>query len=186
MDKKELRRQGIQNLKSLSETQRAHLSKKISNHVIDTEWFHKADIIGVTVSKSFELDTSYLIHKAWETGKKVCVPKCYPNQNHHMKFFIITSFDQLERVYAGLLEPDPDQTVKIPGDQIDLLIVPGIWFDREGYRTGFGGGYYDRFLKDFKHVTISLAANSQILPAVPRDDYDMPVQHLVTEDGVLF
>ncbi|SET62674.1 5-formyltetrahydrofolate cyclo-ligase [Salinibacillus kushneri] len=186
MKKKTLREQGIIYLKSISQSQRASLSKRITDHVLHTSWFQGASVIGVTVSKAFELDTTYLIHKAWENEKQVVVPKCFPERDHEMKFYRLTSFDQLERVYAGILEPVAAKTEQVSKHQIDLLIVPGIWFDRKGYRVGFGGGYFDRYLKDFNSVTLSLSTNRQILNEIPKDKYDIPVQHVITEEGIVF
>ena len=92
-----------------------------------------------------EIPTFHIIEQAWHEGKEVAVPKCNP-ENKAMEFKKITSFEQLESVYSGLLEPVAE-TVKVRDQHdLDLLIVPGLAFTKDGYRLGFGGGYYDRFL----------------------------------------
>ena len=73
-------------------------------------------------------------------------------------------FDQLESVYFGLLEPIEAETDFVAKDNIDLLIVPGIAFTEPGYRTGVGGGYYDRYLQHYQGRTVSLAFHEQIVP----------------------
>ena len=64
---------------------------------------------------------------------------------------------------------------------IDLIVVPGVVFDRQGYRIGFGGGYYDRYLSDFEGKRIALAFDEQVIEAVPRESHDLPVHILITE-----
>src|SRR5690625_3433928 len=87
----------------------------------------------------------------------------------------------LKRGYANILEPDSNKTVKAIDDTIDLLFVPGIVFDRRGYRIGFGGGFYDRFLQYRQLMTISFATDFQLIGRVPIDDFDIPVQHIITD-----
>ena len=98
-----------------------------------------------------------------------------------MDFRILTSFDELETVYIDLLEPIVEQTESIGKEQIDLLIVPGVVFSNDGYRIGFGGGYYDRYMTDYKGATISLAFHSQVNHEVPIEAHDIPVQKIITE-----
>ena len=75
------------------------------------------------------------------------------------------------------------QNLVEPND-IDLLIVPGIAFDSEGFRMGFGGGYYDRFLQSFKGNTVSLAFQEQIVSNLPKEDHDIPVEKIITDEGI--
>jgi 5-formyltetrahydrofolate cyclo-ligase len=81
----------------------------------------------------------------------------------------------------GLLEPTTPPVD--PGD-LDLVVVPGLAFDQEGYRLGHGQGYYDRFLASVQAVTAGVVPEALLLPRLPRDPWDVPVGHLVTERGV--
>jgi 5-formyltetrahydrofolate cyclo-ligase len=180
-----LRRQGIALLKEIAETDREHLSETISQHLFRTKWWKNASIIGVTVAKSFELNTEYIINKAWSEKKIVCVPKCFPKQDKRMVYYRIQNFNQLEEAHFGLLEPNPDETVPVNAKDIDLLLVPGVLFSKDGYRIGFGGGYFDRFLQKYQLLTVALAYSQQIVDELPFDQHDLPVQHIITEKGII-
>lgn len=147
------------------------------------DWL-KAETIGVTLSQFPEVDTFAIIQKGWEEGKRMVVPKCYPEQKK-MIFYEITSFEQVEKGYFNLFEPLPEKTKAVQKEDIDLLIVPGLGYSKDGYRIGFGGGYYDRFLKDFKGITLSLAFREQLVDEVPAETHDIPVQKLISEEGVI-
>ncbi len=152
--------------------------------LIDSSLWAKAGVVGITVSQGFEWNTRPIIEKGWEQGKTVCVPKCFP-KDKSMEFYRLDNFDQLETVYYNLLEPKPEATEKVDKNTMDLLIVPGVLFDKKGYRIGFGGGYYDRFLRDFENETISLAARMQLVKEVPTEEFDLPVRCVISEDGVV-
>ena len=83
----------------------------------------------------------------------------------------------------GISEPDTQKAKEIDKNQIDLLLVPGLIFTRDGYRIGFGGGYYDRFLTDFVQPTVSLASTKQLVDDFPVEPFDIPVNYLLTEEG---
>ncbi|AYC29572.1 5-formyltetrahydrofolate cyclo-ligase [Paenisporosarcina cavernae] len=140
--------------------------------------------VGITISHYPEIETRHIIEKLWELGKKVVVPKC-THKTREMDFYEITSFDQLENVFLYLQEPNPQKTTLASKESIDALIVPGIAFNKEGYRIGFGGGYYDRFLAGFKGDTVSLAFTEQLRMDVPVEKYDLPVDMLITSQQVI-
>ena len=139
--------------------------------------------IGITISSPPEVDTFQIIRKAWDEGKQIVIPKCLPKERK-MDFRKLERFDQLESVYSGLLEPIESKTNLVEPSDIDLLIVPGIAFDSEGFRMGFGGGYYDRFLQSFKGNTVSLAFREQIVSNLPKEDHDIPVEKIITDEEI--
>lgn len=118
-----------------------------------------------------------------EYREKVVVPKCTPI-DRSMIFYEIQSFDQLERVYMHLLEPNPLKTKAVASQNIDLLVVPGIVYSQQGYRIGYGGGYYDRFLTKFKGDTLSLAFDIQVVNDVEYDVFDLPVNKIITPTNI--
>lgn len=185
-DKKAFRKAGREILTNLTAVEREEIVAQIHHHVQQTEWWKKAKTIGITISREFEIDTRPFIKQAWKEGKQVAIPKCFPEDDHKMVFYHFDDYSILETVYSGLLEPDILQTEPVLKESINLMFVPGLMFDRNGYRIGYGGGYYDRYLGDFSGTTISLAYSGQVVDHVPRNDYDIPVQHLVTEKGKLF
>ncbi|WHY84719.1 5-formyltetrahydrofolate cyclo-ligase [Neobacillus novalis] len=183
-DKTSLRKQMKEKLAMLSKPAYEDYSGKIAAKLFEDENWIQAQVVGITVSKAPETDTYQIIRKAWELGKQVAVPKCYPEERT-LSFRTLSEFSQLESVYYGLLEPIVDLTSEVPSEEIDLLIVPGAAYTREGYRLGFGGGYYDRYLTNYFGKTLSLAFNEQIIPQFPVEGHDIPVSKIITNLEVI-
>lgn len=181
--KKDLRKQMIGSLQQLSEQQYAKQSAIIQQKLVELPLFQEAKTIGVTISRFPEVDTLQLIETCWSLGKEVVVPRCHI-KDRRMDFYRIENFDTLETVYIDLREPKEDPEQWIHPDQIDLLIVPGVVYGKSGYRIGFGGGYYDRFLVGFKGQTLSLAFDQQLIEKVPFDAHDIPVPLIITDKKI--
>lgn len=184
MDKTELRKNAISMLKSISEAERKNIEEKLTHNIVKSDVWKQSDVVGITISNGFEWNTKPIIETAWNEGKSICVPKCRPEERK-LDFYRINTYEQLEVVYYNLLEPIPEETQKVDKGMIELLIVPGLLFDRNGFRIGFGGGYYDRFLSDFPNNRISLASNAQIVEGLPAEPFDIPVDSIITESGFL-
>lgn len=159
-------------------------SKKIYNKLSAAEEFKKAKIIMFYVSKDNEVDTRFMIKDAMARGKKICVPKT-DRFNRQLHPIMIKDMDKdLELGHFGLHEPRLDKKKMVSIKKIDLIVTPGVAFDRDGYRLGWGKGYYDRFLEGTgKTPKIGLAYDFQIVPQLPRDSYDIPMDMVVTEKG---
>lgn len=184
IDKKALRIQLKDMLSKLSNGVYEDLSDQIAANLFSDEDWKQANVIGITISKIPEVDTYRIIRKAWEQGKQVAVPKCYP-KDKKMSFRLLSDFSQLETVYYGLLEPIEAKTKLINHDEIDLLVVPGLGYTKEGFRLGFGGGYYDRYLMSYTGKTVSLAFRLQIVPSFEKEQHDIPVAKIITDDEVI-
>ncbi|WP_226036904.1 5-formyltetrahydrofolate cyclo-ligase [Aquibacillus saliphilus] len=185
MNKSELRKQTLEMLKSTSSIDKQNVELEMKEHILQSNWWKNAKSIGITMSKSHEWDTTGIIEAGWLQGKKMCVPKCYPEISQ-LEFYQLNTYDQLESVYYNLLEPKPEQSVKIQKCELDMIIVPGLLFDAKGFRLGYGGGYYDRYLENYNGITASFVSNQQITSVIPTNSYDIPVKHIVTETGILF
>ncbi|ANU23484.1 5-formyltetrahydrofolate cyclo-ligase [Planococcus donghaensis] len=184
MDKKTQRNQVLAMLTQMTADQYNNKSQAIINRLMKDPVFLSATTIGLTISAFPEVDTIALIEKSWAAGKQVAVPKCF-SASRTMDFRIIEHFEQLETVYMKLKEPIVTTTTYINPDQIDLLIVPGIVFSKKGFRIGFGGGYYDRFLANYSGETRSLAFDCQIAEEIPVEAHDLPVNGIYTESGFI-
>ncbi|MDI2588111.1 5-formyltetrahydrofolate cyclo-ligase [Psychrobacillus sp. NEAU-3TGS] len=171
-------------LASLNQESYFTYSTEIENRLLIEESVQHASIIGITISAFPEVNTEGIIKRVWEIGKTVVVPKCNP-KDRSMTFYKIDSYDQLETVYMKLLEPNPDLTVGVLSEDIDLLIVPGVVYSKTGYRIGYGGGYYDRFLTNYTGQTISLAFDFQIVDQVETEMFDIPVDKIITNKGII-
>ena len=183
-EKKLIRKEMKESLALLTKPYYEHYSIKIANTLYNDEDWLNAKVIGITISKEPEVDTYQIIRKAWEAGKEVVVPKCNP-KDKTLTFRKITEFSQLESVFYGLLEPIIEQTMEVYPEDIDLLFVPGLAYTSEGYRLGFGGGYYDRYLTSYYGKTLSLAFHFQVIPQFPIEKHDIPVSKIITNDEVI-
>lgn len=181
--KQTLRKQIIHKIKNLTNSQKKAIELKMYKHLFNSFLWNDAKVIGITSSTSIEWNTAPIIERAWEEMKIVSVPKTI-SEKKTLKFYRINSFKELKKGYGNILEPYDNKSNYIEKNNIDLLIVPGVVFDQFGYRIGYGGGYYDRFLVDFPNYTVSLVSRLQLVDSLPVEAHDIPVQHLITEEGL--
>lgn len=174
----------IETLSKIELKEYNQLSLLIKDRLVASPEFIEAEIIGITISRYPEVETRLIIEAAWEQGKKIVVPRCQA-KTRTMDFRLIKSFSELETVYMDLLEPIVAETTAVIKEDISLQIVPGIVFSEGGYRIGFGGGYYDRYMKDFQGEALSLAFEMQTGMTVPVESHDIPVGKIITEKGIL-
>jgi 5-formyltetrahydrofolate cyclo-ligase len=175
LEKEILREKGILSLKSLAlGKKKKQKEEQIYQKLFASASWKNAQVIGLTLSGPFELDTHPIIEKAFEEGKKVAAPKTLPKRQ--MAFFLIEK-DSVFTVSAfGVKEPP--ETRHIPPEEIELLIVPGVVYSEKGYRIGFGGGYYDRYLEKYTGKTCSLVFQEQLCEAWEPEAFDIAVQQL--------
>jgi 5-formyltetrahydrofolate cyclo-ligase len=129
-----------------------------------------------------ELDTRGVLAWALGEGKTVLVPVCMPKRA--MAWSVLRHFDQLAPSNFGVLEPRADARELVPPPADAPVLVPGIAFDRRGYRIGYGAGYFDRFLAHHAGLKIGLAYECQIIDAVPHEPHDVKMDMIVTERGI--
>ena len=136
------------------------------------------------ISKDIEVDTSEIINAALKSGKKVAVPLC-DTEDTTMEFYYIRSYDDLKNGCYGLLEPDADKCPKAAPSDAPVMIVPGLVFDRSGYRLGFGKGYYDRYISEYKGLTVGICYSKYIEQALPLGRFDRPIDVVVTDKYII-
>ncbi|MGG1697285.1 5-formyltetrahydrofolate cyclo-ligase [Bacillus zhangzhouensis] len=183
--KKELRRQTLAMLEQMSSEEFKRNAAVLYEHLFQLTAWKQAKTIALTMSRGKEVPTRPLIEKAWEEGKTVCVPTCFP-ESKEMIFYQYTPQTKMNSSYFGLTEPDPETSAAVHKEAIDLMIVPGVCFDHQGYRIGYGGGYYDRYLVDYQGETLALCLSVQQIEHVPAETHDMPVSIIVSEKGVMY
>ncbi|MCY7695953.1 5-formyltetrahydrofolate cyclo-ligase [Bacillus altitudinis] len=183
--KKELRLQTLAMLDQISAEEFNRHASLLHEHVLQLSEWKQAKTIALTMSRGKEIPTMPLIEKAWEEGKTVCIPTCFP-KTKEMVFYEYTPETKMTSSYFGLLEPDPLESTVVHKEAIDLIIVPGVCFDQRGYRIGFGGGYYDRYLADYHGGTIALCLSLQQTRHIPAEAHDIPVSMIVSEKGTLY
>ena len=178
--KSELRKQVLQEMKALSREQKQFIDQALTERLLQHPFYQEAKIIATYLSFPHEFQTQELIDQALKDGKKVLIPKTYPKGRME---FVVYHPQQLAKTSFGLLEPQGDLEVVEPS-QIDLIHVPGLAFTREGYRIGYGGGYYDRYLENFAGQSLSTIYPFQV-QEFNLEDHDIPVQEVLTYEGNL-
>ncbi|UED78861.1 5-formyltetrahydrofolate cyclo-ligase [Lysinibacillus sp. CD3-6] len=180
MDKTTLRNEVREALANMSATTYRDQSFAVAKKVLQEPYIIEANTIGITISNKPEVDTIHLIEALWQLGKKVAVPKCNA-KTREMSFYAIESFAQLETVYMHLREPIPTECEFVDANEMDIILVPGVVFDIKGYRIGYGGGYYDRYVLNYKKGKLmSLLFDEQLYEQVPIENHDCPVDFIFT------
>ena len=175
--KSELRKQVLQEMKALPREQKQFIDQALTERLLQHPFYQEAKVIATYLSFPHEFQTQELIEQALRDGKKVLIPKTYPKGRMD---FVVYDPQQLVKTSFGLLEPQGDLEV-VDASQIDLIHVPGLAFTTEGYRIGYGGGYYDRYLKHFSGNTLSTVYPCQIRDFIP-EDHDIPVQEVLIDE----
>jgi len=184
-EKREIRRRVLKIRNALPPETIAGKSAAIVRRLIELPQIREAATLMVFLSFGSEVLTDDLIRWGWEEGKTIVVPLCRPEMRELIPCRI-DSFDELATGHYGIREPRADRLRVVPPGEIDAVLVPAVAFDRRGYRVGYGGGYYDRFLPKVPHAAkIGAAFACQIVPEVPTDHYDLAVERVVTEEGII-
>lgn len=186
-----IRRKILGRRESLPSAERATRSKRIAAHVI--EWIRQGekndsgcsfDAVMVYLSMKSEVETSGLIESLLNQGRKIIAPVVGTKSGQLVPRCIQNLEKDLVRHRYGMLEPS-DSCPIFPPENLQLIFVPGIAFDLNGYRLGYGKGFYDRFLPTCPNATtIGIAFQIQLVEDTHPQPWDIPVQHIFTEKGV--
>lgn len=181
--KKEFRKEMLRLRDSKSPESLSVLNKRILDKVISNIDYQMATNIFIFVSYKSEVDTHDIIRNALSQGKRVCVPKVI-SKEEGMKAIYINSLDELSpQAPFGILEPEIyDNNIANESD-IDLVLVPGVAFDNNGGRMGYGGGFYDRFLPLIQRNCrkIGLCYSFQVVDSVIMEQNDESVSCIITD-----
>lgn len=180
-DKNDLRIISKNKRKELSTLDRKHYDSLILENVLNDQKFKDSNTIFIYVSYKDEVDTHEIIKSALLLNKKVCVPLIISKKDA-MEAIYINSLEDLEANYMGILEPKYNKDNVAKAEDIDVVFVPGLAFDTNGGRLGYGGGFYDRFLKNLKKqaVKIALAYENQIVDYVPMEPLDVKTDYIIS------
>jgi len=176
--KSELRQEykRIRNNVNLDARRQANLA--ICRHIEAWQIYQETHTVLTYLAMGSEADLSELF--GHQPQKRWAIPRVRPGGQ--MVFHTYNPAHLVRHAY-GMLEPGPDCPV-IPSQEIQLVLVPGLAFDGSGWRLGYGGGFYDRFLSNFQGVTAGITYQALILDYIPHAGHDIPMQYLVTETGI--
>ena len=183
-DKKKTRQTLLQQRRAFSATEKTRAEQQILKFLQSWDVFRQAETIHIFISKTDEPDTSLIIESAWESGKTIAVPYVVPD-TFELFHSQLNTFKDLSSGALGALEPSPKVRIAMNPKNFDLVIIPGVAFDRLGGRLGYGKGYYDRFLEKTGAFRLALAFDFQVLVRVPTEKHDVPMNGILTESGLI-
>jgi 5-formyltetrahydrofolate cyclo-ligase len=185
MDKTQLRRQISSSLVKLSEKQRIEESKKACQFLMETEQFKNASVVMLYLPLPHEVNTTSVILTAWQQGKLVAVPKISWQQRHMLPVEITSLESGFSTGNSGL--KNPITGVPTPIEDIDVIVTPGLAFNKEGDRLGRGGAFFDRFFNSngLNATKIGFAFSQQLFDDIPMEEHDMQVDMVVTDKGII-
>lgn len=181
--KQELRSRYKAQRRAMDPQEKARKDSGIASRVRRLWQYNKTDCLLCYVSTDIEVDTRRIIQQALEDGKKVAVPRCVPG-TRLMEFYYIHSLSELSDGAFGVLEPTPDPERLLTDLSGGLCLIPALCYDLQGYRLGYGKGYYDRFLASFGGSLVGLCYSDCIESHLPHGRYDRPVETLVTDQYI--
>lgn len=168
-------------LSGISKAARRRKSKKALARLVKTQTFKAANRILIYMALPSELDTEPLMQSALKAGKEVYAP-CIQKNRKQLLLYKIEGAHHLKKGSYGIREPRKHAARKGAIGKIDLVIVPGLGFDRKGNRLGRGGGYFDRLLAKATHAAkIGLAFKEQRVTRIPVEAHDIPVDRVITD-----
>ncbi|HHV95440.1 MAG TPA: 5-formyltetrahydrofolate cyclo-ligase [Clostridiaceae bacterium] len=197
--KRAIRKRILEKRNAMAKSEVESKSKIIIEKLMSMDAWIKSNLIMSYVNFGNEVITTDFINKSLSEGKRIAVPFVakLPTGNKAIIPCEINSLDNdLEKSSFGILEPKPNNRKEVDCVDIDLIIVPGIAFDNNKYRIGFGAGYYDRFLQSVKeehlkrkskvdYVTIGIAFEEQIVEFLPVESHDIPLDIIITEKRMI-
>lgn len=175
MDKKALRAEIRAKKRAMTAQEIEEKSAALAKAFYETAEYKNAKTIYGYLPYNQEVRTTQMLAHALADGKQVAVPKVYGDE---MKFILLSDLNQVAKGYAGIPEPIADGPVA--ADPTALVLMPGLAFDAEGHRLGYGGGFYDKFLAaEPDHPTLALCYDFQMLPHLDTESYDIPVDRVL-------
>lgn len=174
MNKQELRAMIRQKKRAMTEQEIEQKSTRLGQLLFASEAYRQAKVIYGYLPYNQEVRTVPMLEQALRDGKRVAAPKVYGDE---MKFIYLDDLTRIAKGYAGIPEPVADEPVA--SDRGALVLMPGLAFDLQGHRIGYGGGFYDKFLaSEPEHPTVALCYDFQMLPKLDTEEFDIPVDQV--------
>lgn len=187
--KQQLRREMLARRRALPPAERERLSAAAQGALIQSDWFVSARLLLVYSPFRGEVETALIVKEALRAGKRLALPRVEQEPRRLWLHAWSGAVGDLCSGAFGILEPSADWALVEPGT-VDLVVVPGVAFDRHGTRLGYGGGYFDRTLPLIRQANpaarlVGLGYGFAVVPDLPRDPHDMPVDAVATEAGLI-
>ncbi len=161
------------------------LSALVCERLVETAFFRNAQTVALYASSFNEVLVDGIFEKALGSGKRVCFPRVAKSDGAGLRFYAVEALDELSPGPYSILEP-PEKGAVVDLELIDLVLVPGVVFDTEGARIGYGKGYYDRALGHMMCPKVALAFEFQVLEErLPVEPHDVFMDAIVTDRRVI-
>ena len=185
MDKKTYRKHIIALRSQKTSEERLSAESIVFKRLENLDLFINAQNISSFVDFRDEISMTAINQSIIDSGKNLLLPYISPTTKE-MQFYLVYDLSSLKRNTFGILEPDPQIHALYDESRIDCVLTPGVAFDAKGYRLGYGGGFYDRFFSRIEKAIpkIGIAFDLQCVDALPVEDYDRPITHIITEKGL--
>ncbi|MBN1872088.1 MAG: 5-formyltetrahydrofolate cyclo-ligase [Candidatus Omnitrophica bacterium] len=179
--KKMLRKEVLEKLHNVSQEDRRRNVKALKDKLFSLKQFKEAKCVMFYVSKHYEVDTHEMIDATIAMGKKVVVPITLKEEKTLRPSELKDREKELIKGHYGIHQPGEEHIRIVPIEEVDVMVVPALAFDKDGHRLGHGGGYYDRFLEKApsKIYTVGLAFGFQVVEELPRHQTDIPVDKVL-------
>ncbi len=196
ISKEKVRKKAVETRDSIDEESRQQKSEEIAKKILEADWFKEADIVLSYHAFRSEVEVDALNRAVLTQGKKLYLPKTYVKEKQ-IRFFEITDLSKLKRGYQKIWEPtgeEPEFSFEMVKEEQKkvLMIMPGTAYDARGYRMGYGGGYYDRYLnaheaewKMIDFMTVFAAFSEQKMILIPGERCDVKPDVIVTEKEIM-
>lgn len=175
MNKQELRKAIRTRKRAMTEEEIERRSRSLCQKFLESDAYRACRTLYGYLPYNQEVRTVPILAQALADGKQVAVPKVYGDD---MKFIVLTDLTQVSRGYAGIPEPIADEPAA--EDETALVLMPGLAFDPQGHRIGYGGGFYDKFLsREPNHPTLALCYEFQMVEHLETEEFDIPVDTVI-------
>ncbi|MCM1114733.1 MAG: 5-formyltetrahydrofolate cyclo-ligase [Clostridium sp.] len=171
-------------LKRKNIDQKADKDLNICENLICSDLYLNAEQVLFYAALEDEINIDACINDALMLGKKVALPVCTDNAGN-MKFYYIDSLSDLKFGFFGVREPDAETCMEVENFTDSICVVPALAYNKNGYRLGYGKGYYDRFLQNYSSLSVGLCYNELLVDDLPTEECDIPVNYIITQDSVI-
>ena len=181
--KDSLRKKILSERSAIDDAERTLSEESIISRFLSLASYRFADTVLLYYPIKGEVDMLSVATAAIKAGKKVAFPRC-DSENFTMTYHIVSSINDMTQGTYGIPEPSPSLPIYTPTpDKNDLIVVPAVCFDKQGYRIGYGRGYYDRYLCSFGGTAVGVTFHKLLQSSLPRGRFDRRVDILLTEKG---
>lgn len=184
--KTEIRENYLAKRREMTAEKKTELEDKLCRVILSSATYRYADTILMYYAKEDEVDINRIAWEAVAAGKKVAFPRTNP-EDRSMVFHFVGGEDDFEVGPFGICEPKAElPSFEVTGElqRNVICIIPAVVYDKKGFRIGYGGGYYDRYLSTFKGTKVGVEYSEFIIPEVPHGRFDLAVDVLITEKGI--